>query len=59
MDKKTWRQSSQVLISGSIIAIIFSAIGFLSGTDVWLNSTTWLLVASVLGIFAVYSRLEA
>ncbi|OGD86677.1 hypothetical protein A2Z23_03055 [Candidatus Curtissbacteria bacterium RBG_16_39_7] len=59
MNKQNLRQSSQVLIAGSLIAIIFSAIGFLSDTDVWLNSTTWLLVAAVLGIFAVYLRLEA
>jgi len=59
MDKKNMRQASQVLIAGSVIAVVFSAIGFLSGTDVWLNSTTWLVVASVLGIFAVYLHLEA
>jgi uncharacterized membrane protein len=59
MNKQNMRQASQVLIAGALIAIIFSAIGFLSSTDVWLNSTTWLLVASVLGIFAVYLRLEA
>jgi uncharacterized membrane protein len=59
MDKKTLRQSSQVLVAGSLIAIIFSVIGLLSGTDVWLNSTTWLVVSAVLGVLAVYLRLEA
>lgn len=59
MNKQTLRQFSQVLIVGSLIAVIFSAIGFLSSVDIWLNSTTWLSVAAVLGIFAVYVRLEA
>lgn len=53
-----WRLWSQILISGAILAIILAAFGFL-GTDIWLASTQWLLVAAVLAGLGVYARLEA
>ncbi|HLE49020.1 MAG TPA: hypothetical protein VI819_03255 [Patescibacteria group bacterium] len=40
----------------SFVAVVFSGIGYL-GTDIWLASTQWLLVAMVLGIFGVYLKL--
>lgn len=49
---------SQLLMAGAVIAIIFAGIGYL-GTDVWLASTQWLMVASVLALFGVYTRLES
>lgn len=47
--------ASQVLMGGALISIILSAIGYL-GTDIWLASTQWLLVAAVLALFGVYTR---
>lgn len=47
--------ASQVLMGGALISIIFSAIGYF-GTDIWLASTQWLLVAAVLALFGVYAR---
>lgn len=58
MKKKDYRLISQILMSGAIIAIILSGLGYL-GTDIWLASTQWLLVAAVLALFGLYSRLES
>ena len=48
---------SQVLMGGAVISVVLAAIGYL-GTDIWLASTQWLLVAAVLALFAVYARLS-
>jgi hypothetical protein len=53
--KKDMELASQVLMGGALISIILSAIGYL-GTDIWLASTQWLLVAAVLALFGVYTR---
>lgn len=45
------------LIVLSVIAIVLSIIGAL-GTDIWLASTQWALVAGVLGIWAVYIKIR-
>ena len=58
LTKKTYRLASQVFMSGATIAIILAGIGYL-GTDIWLASTQWLLVAAVMALFGVYSRLES
>lgn len=58
MKKKDIRLVSQVLMSGAAISIVFAGIGYL-GTDLWLASTQWLLIASVLALFGVYTRLES
>ncbi len=55
MKKKDMELASQVLIGGALISVILSAIGYL-GTDIWLASTQWLLVAVVLALFGVYAR---
>lgn len=55
MSKKDMELASQVLMGGALISIILSAIGYL-GTDIWLASTQWLLVAAVLALFGVYAR---
>jgi hypothetical protein len=56
--KKDLKLISQVLIGSAIISIIFAGIGYL-GTDIWLASTQWLLVAAVLALFGVYAKLES
>ena len=48
---------SQVLMGGAVISVVLAAIGYL-GTDIWLASTQWLLVAAVLALFAVYAKLS-
>ena len=58
MAKKDLKLISQVLIGGAIISIIFAGIGYL-GTDIWLASTQWLLVAADLALFGVYAKLES
>lgn len=46
---------SPLLMFGAFAAVVLSAIGYL-GWDIWLASTQWLLVASVLGLFGVYFK---
>jgi hypothetical protein len=48
---------SQVMIGGSVIAILLSAVGWL-GPDIWLASTQWLLVALVMTAFGIYLKLN-
>jgi hypothetical protein len=56
--KKDLKLLSQVLIGGAIISVLLAGIGYL-GTDIWLASTQWLLVAAVLALFGVYTRMES
>ena len=56
--KSDWRLYSQLLVSGSVIAILLATLGYL-GIDIWLASTQWLIVAAVLGILGVYAKLES
>lgn len=49
---------SQALVSGAIIAVLLSALGWL-GQDIWLASTQWLLVAAVLAALGVWTKLES
>lgn len=58
MKKKDIKLISQVLMGGAVISIILAGIGYL-GVDIWLASTQWLLVAAVLALFGVYTRLES
>ena len=55
MSKKDLLMGSQVLMAGSVLAILFAGIGYL-GTDIWLASTQWLLVAAVLALFGLYMK---
>lgn len=57
MKKKDLRFTSQVLVAGAIVAIALSALGYL-GSDIWLASTQWLLIASVLLLFGIYLRMS-
>lgn len=56
MKKKDINLLSQILIGGAIISVLLAGIGYL-GTDIWLASTQWLLVAAVLALFGVYTRM--
>jgi uncharacterized membrane protein len=56
MSKENMALYSQVMMGGAVIAVILSALGYL-GTDIWLASTQWLLVAAVLALFGVYLKM--
>jgi len=58
MKKKDLKKLSQVLVLGSLIAVVLAGVGYL-GFDLWLASTQWLLVSAVLALFGVYVRLSA
>jgi hypothetical protein len=58
LKKKDIRIVSQVLMAGATISIILAGIGYF-GNDLWLASTQWLLVAAVMALFGVYTRLES
>lgn len=45
-------------MAGAVLAVILAAIGAL-GTDLWLASTQWLLVAIFLAVAGVFVLLEA
>ena len=57
MKKEDLYRLSQVLMGGAVISVVLAGIGYL-GTDIWLASTQWLLVAAVLALFAVYAKLS-
>jgi hypothetical protein len=44
-----------LMVGLSIVAVILSIIGAF-GTDLWLASTQWVLVAAVFGIYAIYFK---
>jgi len=46
---------SQICFYLSLLAVILAVIGSF-GTDIWLASTQWVLVAAVLGVWAIYLR---
>lgn len=56
--KSRWDGYSQILIAGAIISVFFSALGYL-GTDIWLASTQWMIVAAVLAGLGIYAKLES
>ena len=47
-----------VLIILSVVAVILSIVGAF-GTDLWLASTQWVLIAAVLSIWSVYLKMRA
>lgn len=55
LKKKDLRLVSQILMGGAVISVLLSGIGYL-GTDIWLASTQWLLVAAVFALFGLYTR---
>jgi len=46
------------LVGVSVIAVILSIIGAF-GTDLWLASTQWVLIAAVLAVWAVYVKIRS
>ena len=56
--KKDWAQLSQVFMAGAVISVVLAAVGY-TGTDIWLASTQWMIVAGVLALFGVYSRMNS
>ena len=58
MKKKDIRLISQILMGGAVISILLAGIGY-TGTDIWLASTQWLLVAAILALFGLYTRMES
>jgi hypothetical protein len=55
MNKKDMAGFSQVLMAGAVVSVILAGVGWL-GTDIWLASTQWLLVAGVLALFGIYLK---
>lgn len=55
--KKDWKTISQALMSLAVVAVVAAGWGFLV-SDIWLASTQWLLVAAVLAVFGLYTRME-
>lgn len=46
---------ANILFGLSIVTLILAAIGAF-GTDLWLASTQWVLVAIALGVYALYLK---
>lgn len=51
------KKYSNWLMGGSLVTVILSVIGAF-GTDLWLASTQWILIAAVLAIWAIYLKLN-
>ena len=58
LGKKEWKQVSCGLMVASFLAVLAAVWGFLVG-DIVLASTQWLLVAAVLALFGVYTKMES
>ena len=58
MSKKDMKLYSQVLMGGALVSTLLAGVGYL-GTDIWLASTQWLLVAAVMALFGVYLKTES
>lgn len=57
LKKKDWQTISCGLMTLAFLAVLAAAWGFLYA-DIVLASTQWLLVAAVLGVFGLYTRME-
>jgi hypothetical protein len=55
MKKKDVQGLSRFLMVLAVVAVALAGVGYL-GTDIWLASTQWLLVAAVLALFGVYMK---
>ena len=56
-DKRKKETTAKILMWGAAIAILLSVVGWI-GKDIWLASSTWLLVAAVLALFGIYLKLS-
>lgn len=57
LDKKNKAMYAKILIWGAVAAVLLSFVGSM-GRDIWLASTQWLLIATVLTLFGIYLRLN-
>jgi hypothetical protein len=56
-NKRAKQNLSKYLIYGGVAAVLMAVVGWL-GLDIWLASTQWLLIASVLALFGVYLKMS-
>lgn len=56
-NKKNKEAISKTFIWISVLSVILAGVGAM-GTDIWLASTQWLLVAAVSILFAIYLKLS-
>lgn len=52
------KNAPNILIGLSAVAVILSLVGAF-GSDIWLASTQWVLIAGVLAIWAVFLKIKA
>lgn len=57
LDKKSKAGLSTYCMYGAVLAVLLAGVGWL-GSDIWLASTQWLLVAAVLALFGVFLKLS-
>jgi len=57
LNKKNKGMLSRLLVWGAVISVLFSIVGWM-GSDIWLASTQWLLVAAVSTLFAIYLKMS-
>jgi len=55
--KKTKESVSRAFIWVAVLSVILAGVGAM-GTDIWLASTQWLLVAAVSILFAIYLKMS-
>lgn len=55
LQKRNCEFCSKVLMFGAVASVAFAVVGWV-GTDIWLASTQWLLVAAVLALFGIYLK---
>ncbi len=57
MKKKDLKQLSNYFMSGAVMAILLAGVGYI-GFDIWLASTQWLLVGTILALFGLFFKLS-
>ncbi len=57
LKKKDIELYSKYFMYGAVGSIVLAGVGWV-GTDIWLASTQWLLVALVLAAFGIYLKLK-
>jgi hypothetical protein len=57
VSKKDAMMYSQLLMGGAVLSCILAGLGYM-GSDIWLASTQWLLVAAVLALFGIYLKMR-
>lgn len=57
LNKKSKEMYSKYFMYGAVASVLLAVVGYL-GIDLWLASTQWMLVASVLALFGVYLKLS-